>query len=47
MEEKLRNEYLKNKENNNYIEMLKQTINNYLLKKENTNLNINNKNKYF
>ena len=33
--EKLKNEYLINKEQNNYIEILKHTINNYLLKNEN------------
>jgi len=37
LEEKLRNEYLVNKEQNNYIEILKQTINNCLLKNGNIN----------
>ena len=39
LEEKLRNEYLVNKEQNNYIEILKQTINNCLLKNGNINMN--------
>ena len=36
--EKLKNEYLINKEQNNYIEILKHTINNYLLKNENSKI---------
>jgi len=39
LEEKLRNEYLVNKEQNNYIEILKQTINNCLLKNGNISMN--------
>ena len=39
LEEKLRNEYLVNKEQNNYIEILKQTINNCLLKNGNITMN--------
>ena len=39
LEEKLKNEYLINKEQNNYIEILKQTINNCLLKNGNINMN--------
>ena len=38
MEEKLKKQYLLNKEQNNYIEILKQTINSYLLKNENINI---------
>jgi len=36
--EKLKKEYLINKEQNNYIEILKHTINNYLLKNENSKI---------
>ena len=39
LEEKLRNEYLAKKEQNNYIEILKQTINNCLLKNGNITMN--------
>ena len=38
LKEKLRNEYLVNKEQSNYIEILKQTINNCLLKNGNINM---------
>jgi len=39
LEEKLKKEYLLNKQQNNYIEILKQTINNCLLKNENMKIN--------
>ena len=39
LEEKLRNEYLVKKEQDNYIDILKQTINNCLLKNGNINMN--------